>query len=1128
MMARILLIITLAAFQFSRTLADGATIQVNAQQILQPVSPYLTGACLEDVNHEVYGGIFSQMIFGESFQEPQTQIPLANFADYGGSWQPQNGDLFAAAGAGPKLVYTPVVVTNGEASVEVLFPSKMGGNAGFIVRVTDPAVGADAFSGYEITLAPAGYLVLGRHRQNWEPISQPSCAVPMNQWITLRVTMLGNQIGVFVNGSNVVQYTDTQFPLLAGNIGLRPWQQDARFRNFSITTNGVAQTVPFELATNAWGAGVSSMWAPLRSGTATGTFALETTNVFVGTQCQRINFTNGVGEVGIANQGLNRWGMYFAGGQQYEGWLWARAASPTLIYVALENSDGSMVLVEQSLQITSNDWQRLAFNLTPATTNSNGRFSIKLKQPGSATIGYAFLQPGDWGRFQGLPVRRDVAEGLVNQGINVLRYGGSMVNASGYRWKKMVGLRDQRPPYTGTWYAYSSNGWGIFDFLNFCEAADILGIPDLNINESSQDLADFVDYVNGATNTVWGAQRAADGHPQPYGLKYVELGNEERVDSAYYQKFQALATNIWAKDTNIILVVGDFGYHQNISDPFSFSGADSGITTLAAHQQILQLTKQYNREVWFDVHVWTDGPTPDSSLAGMFSYYDALDQIADGTRHKVVVFELNANNHSQRRAVANAIALNTIQRDGRLPIVASANCLQPDGQNDNGWDQGLLFLNPPSVWLQPPGYVTRMIANHRQALAVQSGIDVPGTSLDVSAERSDDGKTLVVSVANSGSIAVPTTIDLGTFVPDSPVAIVEQLAASLDAVNTATNPTQVVPQVSNWNHNYTNGSVQFSFPAYAFTILQFQGNLTSAPPAVLTHRWSFAGTSNATLFVDSVPGITNGWLHGAAHLDGNGCLVLPGLNQKTNYAELSSYLLNTNYSAVTFEFWVSFGTNPTWGRLLDFGDTSPSGNGRYYISFTPHSGFSPNGVNFETTGSDPGYSAIQNVATIPVLDNLGKLHLVLVWDTQAQYLAIYTNGILLARNNQVTLPMAAIDNAHSYLGKSSYATDNCGVAVIDEFRMYNGAMGEMQIAANLAAGPGVFLDPTLSIAQTDTGLLISWPEFLPGSLQSSTNLGSNASWTTPPPGATAPILSNGMYRVTLSMNASQTFFRLAQ
>src|SRR5205807_8852028 len=103
-------------------------------------------------------------------------------------------------------------------------------------------------------------------------------------------------------------------------------------------------------------------------------------------------------------------------------------------------------------------------------------------------------------------------------------------------------------------------------------------------------------------------------------------------------------------------------------DPFHFGGTSSGITTLAVHQQILQLAKQHDREVWFDVHVWTDGPRPDATLAGAFSLADALEKLADGAKFKVAVFELNANNHSMKRALANALAIQAIERDGRIAV----------------------------------------------------------------------------------------------------------------------------------------------------------------------------------------------------------------------------------------------------------------------------------------------------------------------------------------------------------------------------------------------------------------------------------------------------------------------------
>jgi hypothetical protein len=1069
------------------------------------------------------------MIFGESFQEPASSlVPLAGFTEYGGTWLVTSGVLFSASSPGPKLMENGVNLSSGDLMVQMQFPNGNGTDAGFIFQVSQPGVGADVFTGYEVSLSPSGYLVLGRHRQDWEPISQVSCTVPTGQWINLEVQYTNASITILVNHSNLVQYTDTQYPLTSGQVGLRNYQQDVQFQNFQI--NGT--NIPFAYVSSNLVGGVSGMWNPVSTGTVTGQFSTETTNPFVGTQSQGLAFSGGTGIVGIANQGLNRWGMNFVAGNPYTGILDARADAPATIWVALESLDGSTVYAEQSISVASNQWQQFAFSLTPSASDANARFTIKLKQPGSVVLGYAFLQPGPWGCFQGLPVRKDVVQGLISQGITVLRYGGSMVNASGYRWKNMIGPRDQRPPYTGTWYPYSSDGWGIPDFLNCCEAAGFLGVPDFNINETPQDMADFMQYVNGPTNTVWGAQRLADGHPQPYHLKYLELGNEEVVNSTYYQKFQALAQAIWAADTNIVLVVGDFAYSEIITNPFSFTGAASGITTLAAQQQILQLAQTNNRAVWFDVHVWTDGPTPDSSLPGMFSYDTALGQIANGANYQVVVFELNANNHSQRRALANALAINAIARDGRLPITTSANCLQPDGQNDNGWDQGLLFLNQSNVWLQPPGYVTQMYSTNYQPLEIQSSVADPNNDLDASAECSQDGSKLVVKVVNLNSSPESATINISGFVPTNPVAAVEVLASLQSSVNTAQTPFGCVPANLSWQHNFNGSNANYTFASNSVTTITFQGQIMVSapiPPVVLTHRWSFNEPANSTQFVDSVAGLTNGLVHGAARLDGNGNLVLGGMNQQTNYAELPPYLLtSSNYTAVTFEFWVTFGNNNSWGRLIDFGDTDTNtGNGCYCLDFTPHSGYSPNGINLEVSGTDPGFTATQNIAAPPILDNQGKIYLVLIWDSIAGYLAVYTNDVLMGINSNVTLPISAIVNAHSYLGKSSYAADYCGVATIDEFRMYSGAMGSAQMAADYVSGPDALPVPRMSATIAGGNLVLTWPDYMTGyTVQTSTNLGAGASWR--PAAVSFFNLTNGTFFVGLPQAGQQSFYRLSK
>src|SRR5208283_1148861 len=105
---------------------------------------------------------------------------------------------------------------------------------------------------------------------------------------------------------------------------------------------------------------------PISTGTVTGRCSLETTNPFVGSQSQVITFTNGTGAVGIANQGLNHWGMSFVGGNSYTGCVDVLAAVPTVVWVALESGDGSTVYAQQSLSVTSNNWQHLNFTLSPS------------------------------------------------------------------------------------------------------------------------------------------------------------------------------------------------------------------------------------------------------------------------------------------------------------------------------------------------------------------------------------------------------------------------------------------------------------------------------------------------------------------------------------------------------------------------------------------------------------------------------------------------------------------------------------------------------------------------------------------------------------------------------------------
>jgi hypothetical protein len=786
----------------------------------------MTGACLEDVNHEVYGGLYSQMIFGESFQEPALPAPIKHFTAYGGHWSVRDGVLSVDAGEGHLLVADRPSVATGEVGVEVLLPGQGKGVAGLVVKVQEPGVGADAFTGYEVALSTEPqFMRLGRHRRNWEPIRDVPCKVPADRWLPLVVRQDKTSLEVLVDGKSILRCDDREHPLMAGRIGLRVFGRQCRYRNLWVKTDAQVTRMPFEPVEH-WDDGVSAMWRGLRRGIAAGRFSLETQHLFIGRQSQRITLVEGEGEVGVENRGLNRWGMYFVEGKPYEGYVWLRADKPADVLLALERGDGGRVYAAKRLAVPPGDWQRFMFTLTPDGTDKAGRLAIKLDRPGSVDVGHVFLQPGAWGRFKGLPVRKDVAEALVAQGLTVLRYGGSMVNAPGYRWKQMIGPRDRRPPYRGHWYAHSSNGWGILDFLDFCAAAGFLPVPALNMDETPQDIADFIEYVNGPADSPWGRKRVADGRPAPYRLKHLELGNEEAVDEHYWKRFKPLAEALWAKDPELILVVGDFAYNDHIENPFQFRGAPL-IKTLAAHQKILELAKSHGRPVWFDVHVWNNEPRdPDrlgGGIIGLRDFGAALKKIGQGADFKVCVFEENSGNHTLRRGLALAHAINELERSGDLvPIVCAANCLQPDRQNDNGWDQGLLFLTPSQVWGQPSYYVTQMLAQHYLPRCVRADVQSPRGALDVTAKTSADGKVLQFQVVNLDERPVTTEVDLGGFSPSAPTVRILELGGRLDDDNTSDQPQRIVPKKRDRPHGLRDGRMQHLFPAYSFTILRLE------------------------------------------------------------------------------------------------------------------------------------------------------------------------------------------------------------------------------------------------------------------------------------------------------------------
>lgn len=158
-------------------------------------------------------------------------------------------------------------------------------------------------------------------------------------------------------------------------------------------------------------------------------------------------------------------------------------------------------------------------------------------------------------------------------------------------------------------------------------------------------------------------------------------------------------------------------------------------------------------------------------------------------------------------------------------------------------------------------------------------------------------------------------------------------------------------------------------------------------------------------------------------------------------------LLN-GLAAVTIEAWADFGAVPQFAYLFSLGATDASGDGYNYTFCAPEV------VRITITGVDPGYGAEQN-ATCAGWSGETNLHVVAIFNPPAGYLAIYTNGILAGVNNAETVPLSSVSNVLSYLGRSLYKADPYAPVKLDEFRLWSGALNELQAAADYLAGPMV-------------------------------------------------------------------------
>jgi alpha-N-arabinofuranosidase len=256
---------------------------------------------------------------------------------------------------------------------------------------------------------------------------------------------------------------------------------------------------------------------------------------------------------GVANEGY--WGFPVQPKTTYHAAIWAKAAASGLgpMTLSIVSEDGGTVYAAGRIPQLGTSWNHYEVTLKTGnvTPTDRAKFTLTLEQPGTVWLGMVSLFPPTWNdRPNGL--RKDLMQMLVDLKPKFLRFpGGNYLEGntieSRFEWKKTLGPIEQRAGHMCPWGYRSSDGMGLMEFLHWSEdmgAEPVLAVyagysldgksvkagPDLE--PYVQDALDEIEYVIGDTDTAWGAQRAKDGHPAPFNLHYVEVGNEDWFDKA--------------------------------------------------------------------------------------------------------------------------------------------------------------------------------------------------------------------------------------------------------------------------------------------------------------------------------------------------------------------------------------------------------------------------------------------------------------------------------------------------------------------------------------------------------------------------------------------------------------------
>lgn len=506
---------------------------------------------------------------------------------------------------------------------------------------------------------------------------------------------------------------------------------------------------------------------------------------------------------GVANAGY--WGIPVRPKTRYRASFYAKAAPGFngAVAVAIQGDEGKTMYATGKVAGLTQAWTRYEVTLDTGNVapTAKARYVLTLDRPGTVWFTLVSLFPPTF-KNQPNGLRPDLMQMLVDMKPKFLRFpGGNYLEgdqiADRFQWKKTIGPLSARPGHMAPWSYRSSDGLGLYEFLLWSEgmnAEPVLAVyagyslkgayvkPGPDLEPYVQDALDEIEYVAGPATSKWGAMRAAAGHPAPFPLAYVEVGNEDFFDrsGSYDQRFAQFHNAIKARypRLKVISTVG-FEHPEN--------------------QRVHSITPDV-----VDEHYYR---TVDAFLKAARGQYETYDRkgpeifVGEWGAYETAFppwdpkSRAEAPTPNMRAALGDAAWMTQMEKNADIVVMhCYAPLLVNVSPGARQWRPNLIGYDALRVFGSPSYHAMKMFSTHLGDEMLKA--TATGTDVLVSVTRDSRSRTIYVKLVNPAGEAAPLQLDVQGAGALASTATAVTLAADPQATNSIDAPEKVMPVTS--------------------------------------------------------------------------------------------------------------------------------------------------------------------------------------------------------------------------------------------------------------------------------------------------------------------------------------------